>query len=136
MKCREVITAYGKAIYELMMDISEKIAESLGLERVEDYFKEWVCQFRINKYSFTPETIGSSGVQIHTDSSFLTILQDDEDVGGLQVMSKSGSFVDVPPCPGSFFVILGDIAPVSYNISCSSIFESSSSSEICEVMFF
>ncbi|KAI9112685.1 hypothetical protein K1719_016351 [Acacia pycnantha] len=110
----KVIEAYGKAIHELMMDISEKMAESLGVEGVE-YFKEWVCQFRINKYSFTPQTIGSSGVQIHTDSSFFTILQDDEEVGGLQVMSKSGSFVDVPPCPGSLFIILGDIAPVWSN---------------------
>ncbi|KAK4280131.1 hypothetical protein QN277_011796 [Acacia crassicarpa] len=111
----KVIEAYGKAIHELMMDISEKMAESLGVEVVEEYFKEWVCESWINKYSFTPQTIGSSGVQIHTDSSFFTILQDDEEVGGLQVMSKSGSFVDVPPCPGSLFVILGDIAQVWSN---------------------
>ncbi|XP_028799957.1 2-oxoglutarate-dependent dioxygenase DAO-like [Neltuma alba] len=110
----KVIEAYGKAIQGLMIDVSQKMAESLGLEGVE-YFKGWPCQFRINKYSFTQESIGSIGVQIHTDSSFLTILQDDENVGGLQVMSKSGSFVDVPPCPGSLFAILGDIAHVWSN---------------------
>ncbi|XP_054779517.1 2-oxoglutarate-dependent dioxygenase DAO-like [Prosopis cineraria] len=111
----KVIETYGKAIHELLMDVSEKMAESLDLEKGDRYFKEWPCQFRINKYSFTPDTIGSSGVQIHTDSSFLTILQDDEHVGGLQVMNKSGSFVDVPPCPGSLFAILGDIAHVWSN---------------------
>ncbi|XP_028799962.1 2-oxoglutarate-dependent dioxygenase DAO-like [Neltuma alba] len=110
----KVIEAYGKAIHELLMDISKKMAESLGLKGVE-YFKGWPCQFRINKYSFTPESIGSTGVQIHTDSSFLTILQDDENVGGLQVMNKSGSFVDVPPCPGTLFAVLGDIAHVWSN---------------------
>ncbi|XP_054814355.1 2-oxoglutarate-dependent dioxygenase DAO-like [Prosopis cineraria] len=65
----------------------------------------------INKYDFTPETKGSCGVQTHADLSFIAILQDDENVGGLQVINnESGSFVDVPPCPRSFFAILGDIA--------------------------
>ncbi|XP_028799975.1 2-oxoglutarate-dependent dioxygenase DAO-like [Neltuma alba] len=114
---RKVIETYGKAVNEVLMEIAEKMGESLGLEegRCEHYFKGWACQFRINKYSFTPQTVGFSGVQIHTDCAFLTILQDDEQVGGLQVMSKSGSFVDVPPCPGSFLAILGDIAHVWSN---------------------
>ncbi|XP_054786932.1 2-oxoglutarate-dependent dioxygenase DAO-like [Prosopis cineraria] len=112
----KVIEAYGKAIHVLLMDVSKKMAESLGLEEEADgYFKEWACHFRINKYSFTPETIGLSGVPMHIDPSFITILQDDENVR-LQVMNnKSGSLVDVPPCPGSFFAVLGDIAHVWSN---------------------
>lgn len=76
-------------------------------------FEGWPCQFRINKYTFTPETIGSSGVQIHTDSGFLTILQDDENLGGLEVMDESGVFVAVDPSPGTLVVNLGDAAVVS-----------------------
>ncbi|PKI50451.1 hypothetical protein CRG98_029201 [Punica granatum] len=76
---------------------------------------EWPCQFRINKYNFTPETVGFSGVQIHTDSGFLTILQDDENVGGLEVMDQSGSFVPVEPQHGTFLVNLGDVAAVWSN---------------------
>jgi len=87
------------------------MAESLGV--VVDDFKDWPCQFRINKYNFTPEAVGSSGVQIHTDSGFLTILQDDENVGGLEVFNASASFVAVPPFPGTLLVNLGDIARVS-----------------------
>ncbi|KAE8008958.1 hypothetical protein FH972_005416 [Carpinus fangiana] len=49
-------------------------------------------------------------VQIHTDSGFLTILQDDENVGGLEVMDKSGAFVAVHPCAGTLLVNLGDVA--------------------------
>ncbi|KAE8038123.1 hypothetical protein FH972_010665 [Carpinus fangiana] len=64
----------------------------------------------INKYNFSPETVGSSGVQIHSDSVFLTILQDDENVGGLEVMVKSGAFVAVHPCAGTLLVNLGDVA--------------------------
>lgn len=110
---REVIEAYGEAILELAKNIGEKIAESMGLEG-NDYFKDWSSQFWINKYSFTPESVGKIGVQTHTDASFLTILQDDENVGGLQVMDHSGnSLVEAPPRPGTIVVILGDIAHVS-----------------------
>ncbi|CAN6563549.1 unnamed protein product [Malus baccata var. baccata] len=106
---REVIEKYAQAVYEQIVDIGKRLAESLGLAD-NDYLKGWPCQFRINKYNFTPESVGSSGVQLHTDSGFLTILQDDEDVGGLEVMDKSGAFVAVDPCPGTLLVNLGDVA--------------------------
>lgn len=97
----------------LFMDIARKLAQSMGVR--SDLFETWACQFRINKYNFTPESVGSSGVQIHTDSGFLTILQDDENVGGLEVMDKSGTFVAVDPAPGTLLVNLGDIATVVIN---------------------
>lgn len=105
---RETIVRYAAAVHKLFMDIGSKLAEGLGLEDVS--FEEWPCQSRINKYNFTPESVGSSGVQIHTDSGFLTILQDDEGVGGLEVMNKSDEFVPVDPWPGTLLVNLGDIA--------------------------
>jgi isopenicillin N synthase-like dioxygenase len=107
---REVIEMYAKAIHGVAKDVARKLAESLGLSG--DFFESWVCQFRINKYNFTPETIGSSGVQIHTDSGFLTILQDDKNVGGLEVMNPSGVYVAVDPVPGTLLINLGDIAKV------------------------
>ncbi|XP_044486082.1 2-oxoglutarate-dependent dioxygenase DAO-like [Mangifera indica] len=105
---REIIKMYAQAIHELAVDIAEKLAESMGL--IGKTFQGWPCQFRINKYHFSPQTLGSSGVQIHTDSSFLTILQDDENVGGLEVIDKSGAFIAVEPSPGTLLVNLGDIA--------------------------
>ncbi|EXB81619.1 Gibberellin 3-beta-dioxygenase 4 [Morus notabilis] len=105
---REIIEKYAGAVHELAMDIGRKLAKSIGLD--SDLFKGWPCQFRINKYNFTPKSIGSSGVQIHTDSGFLTILQDDENVGGLEVMDKNGEFLAVDPWPGSLLLNLGDVA--------------------------
>ncbi|KAJ0040957.1 hypothetical protein Pint_28778 [Pistacia integerrima] len=99
---------YAQAIRELAVDIAEKLAESMGL--IGNVFQGWPCQFRLNKYHFTSQTVGSSGVQIHTDSGFLTILQDDENVGGLEVIDKSGAFMAVDPSPGTLLVNLGDIA--------------------------
>ncbi|KAA8526692.1 hypothetical protein F0562_008105 [Nyssa sinensis] len=111
---RETILRYSQAIHELAMEIGRKLAQSMGL--AGDLFMGWPCQFRINKYNFTPETVGSSGVQIHTDSGFLTILQEDENVGGLEVMEKkSGAFIAVDPSPGTLLVNLGDIATVWSN---------------------
>ncbi|XP_047336410.1 2-oxoglutarate-dependent dioxygenase DAO-like [Impatiens glandulifera] len=112
---RYTIEKYSEAINELVMDIGRKICESLGLGS-KNLFLEWPCQFRINKYSFTPEAVGSCGVQIHTDSGFLTILQDDENVGGLEVMDKeTGVFLPIDPMPGSLLVNMGDLAKIWSN---------------------
>ncbi|GMH14937.1 hypothetical protein Nepgr_016778 [Nepenthes gracilis] len=110
---RKTIELYAEAIYKLTMNIGRKLAMSYGV--AGDVFNGWNCQFRINKYSFTQETIGSSGVQIHTDSGFLTILQDDENVSGLEVMDQSGSFIAIDPWPGTLVLNLGDIATVWSN---------------------
>ncbi|KAK1421463.1 hypothetical protein QVD17_23814 [Tagetes erecta] len=112
---RETITRYADAVHELFRRIGNKLAYSLGVKSENTGIENWPCQFRINKYHFTPETVGSSGVQIHTDSGFLTVLQDDEGVGGLEVMNKSGDFIPVDPWPGTLLVNLGDIAKVWSN---------------------
>lgn len=92
------------------MDIGHKIAQGLGVEK--DLCREWPIQFKINKYSFTKKTVGSPGIQLHTDSGFLTVLQEDECVRGFQVMDKSSRLISVDPIPGSFLVNLGDVAKV------------------------
>ncbi|GJN02596.1 hypothetical protein PR202_ga19963 [Eleusine coracana subsp. coracana] len=77
-----------------------------GASRVRD----WPCQFRMNRYNYTEDTVGKPGVQVHTDSGFLTVLQEDECVGGLEVLDPAvGSFVPVHPVAGSFVVNIGDV---------------------------
>ncbi|KAK6946576.1 Isopenicillin N synthase-like, Fe(2+) 2OG dioxygenase domain [Dillenia turbinata] len=106
---RDVIGRYARAIHGLGMEIAGKIGESMGLG--DAFCKGWASQFRINKYHFTPQSVGTTGVQIHTDSGFLTILQEDENVGGLEVMDHdSSSFVAVDPLPSSLLINFGDIA--------------------------
>ncbi|KAG5545964.1 hypothetical protein RHGRI_018209 [Rhododendron griersonianum] len=111
---REIITTYSKAIHDLGMDIGRKLLQGLGLSG--DLFNGWPCQLRINKYNYTPEFIGSTGAFLHTDPGFLTILQDDEIVGGLEAVSKdTGEYISVEPMPGSLVVNLGDLAAVWSN---------------------
>ncbi|XP_028790415.1 2-oxoglutarate-dependent dioxygenase DAO-like [Neltuma alba] len=113
---KEIIKAYGEAIQELAVDIARKIKECVvGLSEVVD-FQDWRCNFKMNKYSFTLETIGLSGVHEHTDPGFLTVVQDDDLIDGLEVLHlPSGSFVPVPPLSGTFVVNLGDVAHVWSN---------------------
>lgn len=106
---------YAEAVHELFVEILRKLVEGLGVKSESTGFENWPCQFRINKYNFTPQSVGSPGVQIHTDSGFLTILQDDEGVGGLEVMDKSGNFIAVDPWPGTLLVNLGDMATVGFH---------------------
>lgn len=93
------------------MDVWCKLAESMGAER--DSIIGWKGHLRFNKYHFTEKSVGSVGLSTHTDAVFLTILQDDDSVGGLEVMLKStSSFLPIDPLPGSLFVNLGDMATV------------------------
>ncbi|KAK9713357.1 hypothetical protein RND81_06G022100 [Saponaria officinalis] len=74
-----------------------------------------VTHFRMNKYNITRDSAGSDGIGLHTDASLITILQDDEHLGGLEIVNPSGKLVPVDRLPGSLFVILGDIAMLGSN---------------------
>ncbi|MFS8007626.1 putative gibberellin 3-beta-dioxygenase [Helianthus anomalus] len=112
---RDTIMRYAEAVHGLIVDIGKKLAESLGVKSGNIGFENWTCRARLNKYHFTPQSVGTTGGPMHTDSGFLTILQDDEGVGGLEVMNKSGVFVPVDPWPGTLLVNLGDMATVWSN---------------------
>ncbi|KAK1431066.1 hypothetical protein QVD17_14282 [Tagetes erecta] len=111
---REVICKYVKAIHDLAGNIGRKLMEGSGLDG--DLFDGWSCQLRINKYHYCPESVGLIGVDLHSDPSFLTILQDDENVNGLQVVDKlSGEFTPVDHIPGTLVVNIGDIGKIWSN---------------------
>ncbi|KAD4179015.1 hypothetical protein E3N88_27606 [Mikania micrantha] len=105
---------YIKAIRNLAGFLGRKLMEGHGL--AGDLFEGWFYQLRMNKYHFSPESVGSLGSDLHSDPSFLTILQDDENLNGLQVVDKfSGEFVPVDHIPGSLVVNAGDIGKVWSN---------------------
>lgn len=114
---RETVRRYAEMMHGLIVEVAEKVASSLGLEQ-HSLFQDWPCQFRMNRYNYTEETVGSPGVQVHTDSGFLTVLQEDECVGGLEVLDPAaGEFVRVHPVAGSFLVNIGDVGTVQSLIS-------------------
>ncbi|KAJ1689047.1 hypothetical protein LUZ63_013202 [Rhynchospora breviuscula] len=106
---RETIKTYAQKSHEVIINIATKLGESMDLK--DQNFGAWPCHFRFNKYNFAQVSAGSNGLQIHTDAVFLTLLQEDECVGGLEILVPgSDSFVEVDPLPGSLLVNLGDIA--------------------------
>ncbi|GFY97528.1 hypothetical protein Acr_12g0000690 [Actinidia rufa] len=117
-KERKTITRYFQATHELALDIGYKLAQGMGLntESVSSstyikLFKEWPCQYRRNKFHFT-QTVDQMWHE-STQTDFLTILQDDESVGGLEVMDKNyDKLIAIDPMPGSLLANLGDLANV------------------------
>ncbi|KAK9713375.1 hypothetical protein RND81_06G023700 [Saponaria officinalis] len=105
---RKIIEKYTQAIQKLGFDIVRKM--------FGDYSTQvGVTHFRMNKYNITRDNVGSDGLGLHTDTSLITILRDDEHLGGLEIINPSGKVVPVDHLPGSLLVMLGDIAVVQSN---------------------
>jgi isopenicillin N synthase-like dioxygenase len=73
------------------------LAEMIGLGR---------AQMRLMRYPVEPEA--RIGIGAHTDYEFLTLVAQD-DVGGLEVRTRDGTWATVPPRPGSFVMNLGEM---------------------------
>ncbi|GMN27806.1 hypothetical protein TIFTF001_050496 [Ficus carica] len=59
-----------------------------------------------------PRTRLAIGSSNHTDSSFFTVLLQDQ-LGGLQVLHQDRYWVDVTPIPGALVINLGDLLQAS-----------------------
>ncbi|KAK8957989.1 Naringenin,2-oxoglutarate 3-dioxygenase [Platanthera zijinensis] len=105
----EILCECVAELYGVMMNVAGKVAESLGLNGYS--FEEWACGARLHLYNFKEEEdIGSIGLPGHTDSNFLTLVIEDDSVGGLEIMNANKDFVAIDPVPGAFLVFVGDAA--------------------------
>jgi isopenicillin N synthase-like dioxygenase len=107
---RETVLAYMDALTGLGRRVMAGLAMGLGLPGTafDRFLAEPTTLFRIFHYPPDPEPVDDRwGVGEHTDYGVLTILKQD-DVGGLQVRTRSG-WVDAPPVPGSFVCNIGDM---------------------------
>lgn len=84
-------------------------AIAMGLELEETYFDSvfaapcaWMATWHYPPHPCENE---SWGVGPHTDHEVITILLQD-DVGGLQIQTADGTWIDVPPILGNFRDIL------------------------------
>jgi len=90
-------------------------ALALSLDLPEGYFdashRYLMCQLTYNYYPpLDPETVGRTqwGISPHTDYGTFTLLSQDG-LGGLEVRSVSGEWIDVPPREGAFVVNIADL---------------------------
>jgi isopenicillin N synthase-like dioxygenase len=109
---RETVLNYYDGCWALGRQIHRGFALDLGLE--EDYFEDKLdaplATLRMLHYPLQPDgrpRTQDSGAGTHTDYGNLTILATDG-VAGLQVRTRSGSWLDAPYIPGAFVCNIGD----------------------------
>jgi isopenicillin N synthase-like dioxygenase len=107
---REMLLAYFGASASLGARIHRAFSYDLGV--APDYFAEKfdrpMATLRLLHY---PAAASGAGEQIgagtHTDYGNLTLLATD-DVGGLEVHTRAGKWIEAPAMPGAFVVNIGD----------------------------
>lgn len=113
---REGMLAYHEQITALAMRLTRSFALALGLP--EDYYdsilQEPRATVRVIHYPPQPADKDQVGIGAHTDFDAFTLLRQGT-VPGLQVLNKSGNFIDAPPIPGTYVVNIGDLLQRSSN---------------------
>lgn len=113
----EKLQEYGKKVSEISKGILKLVLMSLELgdefltKYYEADFKNCHGYLRINNYSPPENKLEeeeTEGLGMHTDMSCITIVYQDE-IGGLQVKSREGKWMDILPCEGSLVVNVGDM---------------------------
>ncbi|KAE8055304.1 hypothetical protein FH972_012154 [Carpinus fangiana] len=109
---RSAIEAFVTVAGSLAQSLAEILSQFLGIKST--YFKENCppnsSYLRLNRYPPCPFPSEAFGLMPHTDTSFLTILYQDQ-VGGLQLM-KDGKWFRVKPNPQALVINVGDLFQV------------------------
>jgi len=105
------VVEYKEAMYKLSYRLVQAFA--LGLDLPKDYFinyfKKPTTFLRLLCYPPRSENSPNDlfGSAPHTDHGFITLVLQD-DIGGLQVLNSSGSWIDAPFIKGTFIMNSGD----------------------------
>jgi len=109
---RAAYMAYYQALEVLAANLLRLFAVALSLPAnfFDDKIERHGSAMRVINYPALTEAPPAGQIRAgeHTDYGALTILLQDA-VGGLQVRSRKGEWVDVTPVPGSFLINLGDL---------------------------
>jgi len=109
---REHMIAYRSAMVALSDHLLSLLALSLDLppDWFVPYFDMAVGTLRIIKYPPQPDDAAANqiGAGAHTDWGGITILAQDA-VGGLEVRTAAGDWIEAVPLPGTFVINLGDL---------------------------
>ena len=99
---------YFGACTKLALALHEAFAVDLTLPRnfFADKFSKPMTTLRFLHYPASSNE-AEVGAGAHTDYGNLTLLATD-DVGGLEVRTRSGEWIAAPPMPGAFVVNIGD----------------------------
>ncbi|XP_059626456.1 gibberellin 2-beta-dioxygenase 6-like isoform X2 [Cornus florida] len=104
-----LLEEYGRHQSRVATRIFEAMAENLNmcLKQSGSYLSPATGLARVYRYPCCPEPNRAWGMDTHTDSSVISILNQDK-VGGLQFL-KDDKWIDVQPIPNTLVINLGDI---------------------------
>ncbi|OMO98183.1 hypothetical protein COLO4_14085 [Corchorus olitorius] len=109
---REYGNLMTKLSKKIVKDVLQSLGEDLEKKYIESEFSNCHGYVRINNYtpsnSIKEEEEEVEGLGMHTDMSCVTIVYQDE-IGGLQVRSKEGKWMDINPCEDTLVVNIGDL---------------------------
>jgi isopenicillin N synthase-like dioxygenase len=113
------IQEFKKSVWDLALELLRGFAVALDLE--PDHFAKWHdfnkdpgmnLRFMYYPENHTPDE-GQTRIREHSDFGTITVLFQ-KDVGGLEVLSPSGTWVTAPVIPGAPLINIGDFLQVSY----------------------
>ncbi len=108
---RETLLSYYDACAALGARLHRAFASDLGLrpDFFDDKFDRPMATLRLLHYPAPPRRLRprQTGAGAHTDYGNLTLLATD-DVGGLEVRTRAGQWIEAPVVPGAFIVNIGD----------------------------
>jgi len=118
---KEDALRYFELMSQLGYQVLELFEEALGVpqDRLAQYFRPTSPEqretqnLRLLRYKAqAPESSADKlGARAHTDSDAITMLYQDT-TGGLEVRTRSGEWLAIPPIPGTFVLNVGEVLKV------------------------
>ncbi|XP_050215890.1 gibberellin 2-beta-dioxygenase 6 [Mercurialis annua] len=108
---RLLLEEYGEHLARIATTIFDAIAKILNLnnsDKSKSYLSESTGVLRIYRYPKCALADETLGMEAHTDSSVLSILNLHEQVGGLELL-KDEQWLHVEPIPNTLIINLGDM---------------------------
>lgn len=109
---RDTMNEYWEECRRVGFRMQQLLALAIGLDEhhFDDAFADPICTLRLLHYSIeeSKPQDGIFGCGAHSDYDLITMLLTDDNPG-LQILTKEGTWIDVPPRPSSFIVNLGDM---------------------------
>lgn len=114
---REILHEFTMKSHQISEVLLKALAESLNLEKhcfLDQYGERAQMFARFNFYPRCPRPDLILGLKPHADGSAVTILLQDKEVEGLQVL-KDDKWVRVPTIPEALFINIGDQVEIMSN---------------------
>ncbi|KAH9328415.1 hypothetical protein KI387_000523, partial [Taxus chinensis] len=113
---RNIVETYSMEVMRLCLTLQNVIAENLGLmpNIFEEMFGENVQALRMNYYPPCSRPDLVLGLSAHSDGSALTVLLQDDESVGLQILNKN-QWISVEPIPDALVINIGDTLEVLTN---------------------